>query len=145
MKYKLTFIIIIIFTLTNLFQSCGLDLIESKYPDYYTAKNDGLINKGWIPDKIIFESMTNIYQKTDVDLNTCVFSYSLSKADLEMVINNIQLRQVQNKILPRINPPKWWIKKVTSLNHYYFVNDNNHDTIYIAIDKLDNKIFGWRN
>ncbi len=66
-------ILIFITLLLTVSQSCNFDQIESKYSDFKSADKDGLFEKGWIPSDFIFNSMTNIYQRTNLDLNSCVF------------------------------------------------------------------------
>jgi hypothetical protein len=120
------------------------DQVESKFPDYNSADKAGFFDRGWIPENLISNSMTNIYQKTNLDLNTCVFSYSLLEPDLIETLAKVQ--QTNQKELPRgINIPKWWVNKVTTLYHYSIFDSNTNDSIYIAIDKKDFKIFGWHN
>jgi hypothetical protein len=58
----------------SLFHSCNLDQVVNNYPDYDSAKKGGLINQGWIPARLITNSMTNIYLKTNLDRNSGLFS-----------------------------------------------------------------------
>ncbi len=37
-----------------------------------------------------------------------------------------------------------WIELVNELNHYYFVSPSKNDTVYLAIDENNNRIYGWR-
>lgn len=130
-------------TIMSLFYSCDLDQIENKYKDYNSAKMEGFFDKGWIPSEIIFTSMTDIYQRTNIDLNTCVFSYNLLGADIEKLVSKIQPIQTTYKKPSRIYVPNWWKNKVTTLKHYFIFDNKIQDTIYIAIDEQNNKIFGW--
>lgn len=72
-----------------LLHSCDIDQVENNYSNFELAEKDGLFEKGWIPSEIVFTSMTEIYQRTNVDLNTCIFSYNLSKTDLEILKHKI--------------------------------------------------------
>ena len=76
-------ILIFLAILLILSQSCDFDQITSEYSDFKTANQNGFFEKGWIPSDLVFNSMTNIYQRTNLDLNFCVFNYNLSKIDLE--------------------------------------------------------------
>ena len=143
MKISKTTFVISIILLTAFSQSCSFDQVESKYDDYVSAKQDGLFDKGWIPTTITYESMTNIYQKTNIDINTCIFSFNLSLTDIAKLTDKLLLTQIPFEKLPGINTPKWWEKGVKSSNHYLLLENKTKDSIYIAIDKHDNKIFGW--
>ena len=143
MKISKTNFVILIFLLTAFSQSCSFDQVESKYDDYVSAKQDGLFDKGWIPTTMTYESMTNIYQKTNIDINTCIFSFNLSRTDIANLSDKLLLTQTPYEKLPGINTPKWWEKGVTASNHYLLLENKTTDSIYIAIDKHDNKIFGW--
>ena len=59
--------------------SCNLDQVESKYDDYESARNAGLFNKMCIPKDLISESIENIYLRTNLDMNTCSFNYSVAQ------------------------------------------------------------------
>jgi len=143
MKISKTTFVISIILLTAFSKSCNFDQVESKYDDYVSAKQDGLFDKGWIPKAITYESMTNIYQKANIDINTCIFSFSLSQTDIDKLSDKILLTQISYEKLHGINPPKWWEKGVTASNHYLLQENKTTDSVYIAIDKHDNKIFGW--
>jgi len=120
------------------------DQAVSRFPDYSSARKAGIFNQGWIPENLTSNSMTNIYQKTNLDLNSCVFSYSLSEPDLIRTLAIAQ--QTNQKEIPRgINIPNWWVNKVATLYHYSIFDSKTHDSIYIAIDKQDFKIYGWCN
>ncbi len=80
---------ILIFSMAH-FNSCNYDQIESKYADFKSAKKGGLFEKGWIPSALVLQSMSDIYIQTNIDLNTCIFSYCLSKTDIEGLKNKIR-------------------------------------------------------
>ena len=134
----------IVFALLLLLVSSCLDLVEIKCPDYNCAAKEGLINQGWIPKEIIFESMTNIYQKSDIDINTCIFSYTLGQSDFDSLL--LKIKKVDSK---KVNTgfflPHWWMRKVRSLDHYSFFDNSTSDIVFIAIDRSQNRVFGWRD
>ena len=123
--------------------SCNNDQLTSKYPDYNSAKEGGLINQRWIPTILVFNSMTEIYLKTNLDLNTCIFSYKLRKSDFEDITNLIQPTK-DATFAKNINPPDWWKVKVSTLEKYFILDETN-DTTFIAVDNIEKKVFGWRN
>nr|NQU92592.1 hypothetical protein [Bacteroidota bacterium] len=49
--------------LLSLFYSCDYNQVDDKYSDFYEAEKNGLIEKGWIPSEIAFNS--NKTPKTD--------------------------------------------------------------------------------
>jgi hypothetical protein len=141
-KIKIIFCIEIVM-LVSMSISCNSDQVTSKYPDYNSAKEGGLINQSWIPTKIVFNSMTDIYLKTNLDLNACIFSYKLQKSDFENITTLIQPTK-EAFFAKNINPPNWWKEKVLT-SEKYFILDETNDTTFITIDNIDKKIFGWRN
>jgi hypothetical protein len=141
-KIQLIFlqIAIICFSLS----SCNLDQIESSFPDYNSAHSAGLFNHSWIPQELIFKSMTDIHQKTDLDLNTCIFAYKLAGTDIDSLSKRIFKTRGQNRIITNISLPKWFNTKVHSSN-WALYDKRESDTVFIIIDKSQSKVFGWRN
>ncbi len=137
-------ILIFITLLLTVSQSCNFDQIESKYSDFKSADKDGLFEKGWIPSDFIFNSMTNIYQRTNLDLNSCVFNYDLSKSDMETLKQKIKPSSQKIEKNHGVKISSDWIELVNELNHYYFVSPSKNDTVYLAIDENNNRIYGWR-
>ena len=88
--------------------------------------------------------MTNIYQRTNLDLNSCIFSFNLSQPDLNSLKEKVKPSTIKFEKLHRIKISSDWIQSVNKLNHYYFVLPNKNDTIYIAIDDNKNENYGWR-
>jgi hypothetical protein len=126
---------------TLMINSC--DQVESKYSDYQEAKKEELFEKGWIPDKLTFASMTNIYQRTNIDLNTCFFQFNLSSIDIEIVKTSIQPTTIKFEQPRRINLPNKLKDQINKLDHYIIVNESS-DTVFVAIDENENLIYGWR-
>ena len=141
-NYRVIPILVIILLFT--FQSCNFDQVESEFSDFKTADKDGLFDKGWIPSDLVFNSMTNIYQRTNPDLNSCIFNYNLTKTDLEKLKLKVQPSSVRFKKLHRVRTSSDWIKSANQFNHYYYVRSSQTDTVYIAIDEKNSKIYGWR-
>ena len=135
-----------ILTLLLIFlNSCTFDQKEDKFSDFNSAYKEGLFEQGWIPSELALRSMTDIYQRTNLDLNTCVFSYNLSRADIEKIKHKILPIKAQFKKPRRIKIPSWWTESVDKLDYNIFMQTNKNDTIYLAIDDQNNKIYGWRN
>ena len=136
--------LIFLAVLLTISQSCNYDQVENKYSDFKSADKNKLFEKGWIPDDLVFNSMTNIYQRTNLDLNSCVFNYDLAQTDLEKIKEKVKPSVIKFEKLHRMKISTDWIKSVNELNHYYFIRPNNYDTVYLAIDENNNKIYGWR-
>jgi len=137
-------ILIFITILLTVSQSCNFDQVESKYSDFKSADKDRLFEKGWIPSDLVFNSMTNIYQRTNHDLNSCIFNYDLAQTDLEKLKEKVMQSTMKFEKLHSMKISSDWIKSVNGLNHYYFVRPNRNDTVYLAIDENNNRIYGWR-
>jgi len=134
---------LIIICICFLTASCNLDQVESKYADYEEATKDGFFVKGWIPENIIRESMTEIYVRNNLDLNTCIFSFKLSQTDLDSIKINLVKTETEFKMPRRIKTPKWWFESASVFNERFYTIDT--DTVFIAIDLETCIIYGWRN
>jgi len=127
-----------------MFYSCESDQIHDNYSDFSQADKNGLFDKGWIPPELVFNSMTDIYQRTNIDLNTCIFNYNLSKKDLIELKEKVKPISTKFNKLHRVQTSEDWIKSVNELDHYFIVKVEKSDTVFIAIDETNNKIYGWR-
>jgi hypothetical protein len=87
--------------------------------------------------------MTDIYQRTNIDLNTCIFNYNLSKKDLIELKEKVEPISARFNKLHRVQTSEDWVKSVNGLKHYFNVGVGNSDTVFIAIDEINNKIYGW--
>ncbi|SDB97159.1 hypothetical protein [Williamwhitmania taraxaci] len=139
---KRTLLLISILTILMSINSC--DQVEQKYLNFNKAKQDELFRKGWIPNEFTFESMTNICQHTNLDLNTCFFQFNLSSIDL----NSLEAYMTPTNILfenPRsISLSKKLPDKINKLDHYFFIDKRIPDTLFVAIDRSEKLIYGWR-
>jgi hypothetical protein len=133
-----------LFLLAVLTNSCDLDQVENRFIDYNDAVKDDFFIKGWIPESLILESMKDIFVKSNIDLNTCVFSYKLSQADFDSIKTDLLETDTEFEIPRRIKIPKWWFDNVSLLSNRYYITDN-YDLVFISIDSKNNKIYGWRN
>ena len=124
--------------------SCNYDLVENKYSDFTSAKEKGLFEKGWIPKEFVFESMTEIYLLTNLDRNTCIFTFHITKYDLDRIKEIIQPIE-STETMKNVPQSKQWIESVEKLKHNFIVTNDKSDTVFIAIDSNNNKVFGWRN
>lgn len=141
MSPKITYFILVTFVIT----SCTLDQVESKYEDYESARNAGLFNKMWIPKDFISESMENIYLRSNLDMNTCIFSYSLSQQDIEKLHASFQASSIEYVPPKGIKIPQWWSDIVANQDSIITFSSDLSSTIYLAIDRDTKTIFGWVN
>lgn len=139
--WPLTCVLCLTFPILN---SCNLDQVETTFSDYETANKKGLFEQGWIPSEIVFQSMTEIYQRTNLDLNTCIFSYKVSSHDQEIFEQRIEPTKTKFIKPKGIKIPKWWINKIEEIDKSVFIINDNSDTVYLLIDKDVNGIYGWR-
>lgn len=130
-------------TICFLITSCDFDQVENKYLNYNEATKDKFFEKGWIPATLIKESMTDIFVRNNLDLNTCIFSYRLSQPDFDSIKLSFAETKDEFKIPRRIKTPKWWFKNASVLNERFIIIDNN-DTVFISIDSKNYSIYGSR-
>lgn len=140
-KYIVMKKIVLIFMISIF--ACSSDQNEKKYNTYEEAKLDNLFEKGWIPKELVYNSMSNIIVKNNLDLNTCFFSYNLSQRDFENIKSKIHSDKIEYKKPERIDISKSEIEKINMLNKYSFVLPNKTDTIQIATDAKEDRIYGW--
>ncbi len=125
--------------------SCDIDQVENQYSDYEFANKGGLFEKGWIPKQIIYKSMTDIYLKDNLDLNTFVFSYSASESDLDSIKSQLKRKQIDFKNPDRLSLPNWWTNKAKNMKFDLLQQTNRTDSIFIAIDFNESMIYGFSN
>jgi hypothetical protein len=133
----------IVCTILFILASCSFDQVEKRYPDFLSADKDGIFKKGWIPPELTNKSMTDIFIRTNLDLNTCIFSYKLPKTDIEALTSSKQMTSVSFRSPSGIKIPKWWIDSVDKLECYFYINHDCSDTVCLAIDHESNKVLGW--
>ena len=138
----LPFIISIAFT--AVLYSCLTNQVESKYSNFDSAQKEMLFGRGWIPSELVYESMEDIYQRTNVEKNTCIFSFNLSKKDLKLVLKKAESTSIKIDMPTGITRPIWWTKSISGLDQKFLVDQDNI-VVYLAIDEKENRIYGWRN
>jgi len=124
--------------------SCNLDQVESKYSNFKEADDKGLFEKGWIPKIFVVGSMTEIYLLTNLDRNTCIFTYLTTENDLDRIKTLIQPIESKNTI-NYVPQSKQWMESIGKLKHNFIVSKDKSDTVFVAIDDKINRVFGWRN
>jgi len=143
MKTRRLIILLSTFLITMLI-SCNLDQVESKYSNFKSADEKGFFEKGWIPKELVVESMTEIYLLTDLDRNSCVFTYLTTENDLER-IKTIILPLEAKETMKYVPQSEHWIESIEKLKQNYIVTNDKSDTVFIAIDDNINRVFGWRH
>ena len=141
MRTSIKYFILTIFIIN----SCSLDQVVSKYDDYESARNAGLFNKMWIPKELISESMSNIYLRTNLDMNTCIFSYSVSQQELERL--DVYCKSISFEYLPPkgIKIPNWWSDIVLNQDSVIRLSTDLSYTTQIVIDRNTSRVYGWLN
>jgi hypothetical protein len=125
--------------------SCSLDQVEKRYPDFHAANSDNLFKKGWIPEELAFSSMRDIYQRTNLDLNSLFFTFTLSEQDLARLVQRISRIEDDFKKPARIRIRRAHADKIKSLSKFIYVNSTGQDTIFLAVDYKTTRVYGWGN
>ena len=123
------------------FLSC--DRVETRYKNYNAANENSYFEKGWIPNNLVYKSMTNIYVQNDLDINTSFFVFNLSKSDLIDIKTKIYPTKNKYRTPQRIEVRKDWIEKINKSQIYYILREK--DTVYLAFDEKNNQVFGWNH
>lgn len=119
------------------------DRIETNYKNYAAANENGYFEKGWIPNRLVYKSMTNIYVQNDLDINIAFFAFNLSQQDLNNLETKIHLTKRKFQNPHRLRVKKDWIDKINQSPIHYLLSEQ--DTIYLALDKNNNQVFGWND
>jgi hypothetical protein len=141
-KSRRLIVLLSIFLIT-LFNSCNFDQVESKYSNFNEADEKGLFEKDWIPKVCVVESMTEIYLLTNLDRNTCIFTYLTTENDLDRIKTQIQPLESKNT-LKYVPKSKQWTESIGQLKHNFIVSKDKSDTVFIAINDNAKRVFGWR-
>ena len=124
--------------------SCNFEQTKNTYATYEKAKNDGLFDKGWIPSELEYKSITDVFQLTSADYNTCIFNFTISKNEIEGLRKKVKPTSEKLTVLDGLTIPTNWINSVNKLNHFTFISKYDDKYIFIAIDDTTNKVYGWR-
>jgi hypothetical protein len=124
--------------------SCNFEQHKDTYSTYNEAKKSELFEKGWIPSELISKSMTDIFQLTSPDYNTCIFNFTVSKNKIDSLRKKMNTTSEKLTILDGLIISAKWVNSVNKLNHFVFITKDDNKYIFIAIDDTKNKIYGWR-
>jgi hypothetical protein len=144
MKEQFNISSLLLIALLFTFTSCDFEQKESTYSTYEKAKSAGLFDKGWIPSEVKYESMTDILQLTSPDYNTCIFNFTLSKDEIENLKKQLNPTSEKLTTLNGLTIPTNWINSVNKLNHFTFISLVDNKYVFIAIDDIEDKVYGWR-
>ena len=139
------------------------DQITTKYSTYQKANEAKLFDKGWIPNEIINPHIKEIFLKTNLDLNSCIFSFNTNYIP-DIVPEHIRLITLQhvndtswnnNYILATkdfakvyksknieiqgINIPSNWFNGLNSCQIFGKISN-----AYIAYDTVNKRLYGWK-
>ena len=130
------------FILLSLLLFACSDQNESNYRTFKIAKENNFFQNGWIPNELIFESMTNIYLRNNLDTNSAIFYFVISDTDLQKLESRLYKDNFLTIEIKSLNIPQWWKSKVEQLSRYTLSTENN---VGISINRNTNEIFGWRS
>lgn len=124
--------------------SCILtDQKESRFTNYQQAQESNFFEKGWIPSALIMPSMTDIYVKNNLDLNTYIFASTYTKEDLTLIKTYQTNVTLKTKDVNGISLPSWWKNETKEKAFYLITTKQGDDLIYIYIDNHKQKIYGF--
>ncbi|HET6559751.1 MAG TPA: hypothetical protein VFG54_20665 [Prolixibacteraceae bacterium] len=132
---------IIIFTLIY---SCDNDQVEKKYKDYNSAFNSGIFDAKWIPEELISKDMSNIYLRTNIDINTCFFAYSTKDSNVDSISRLLSSIKCHVKKPMGIDVPRELLTQAERLDFYLLKQKDMNDSVFIAVDKNAKMILGLR-
>ncbi|MCT4672370.1 MAG: hypothetical protein N4A37_03885 [Prolixibacteraceae bacterium] len=128
----------------SMLSSCILsDQKESRFTNYQQAQESNFFEKGWIPSALIMPSMTNIYVKNNLDLNTYIFASTYTKEDLTLIKTYQTNVTLKTKDVNGISLPSWWKNETKEKAFYLITTKQGDDLIYIYIDNHKQKIYGF--
>ena len=108
-----------------------------KYETYQQAKEANLFEKGWIPKAIVNEEIKDIFFQSNLDLNTCIFSFSTIKESYNFdLFNNLNNPEVK---VQGIDMPTWWHVGIKECHQFGKVAD-----LTIALDTVKGILYGWK-
>ncbi|MFC0878871.1 hypothetical protein ACE01N_19905 [Saccharicrinis sp. FJH2] len=141
-KTIIKYILLIIFT--GFQYSCDTNQIEYKFEDYLSAKESGIFDTRWIPSDLINKDMTEIYLRTNLDLNNCFFSFYTTDEQIDSI------DKMMTPIWTKLNKPvglkisKSLIDQSNDLDFFLIKQIDQSDSVFIAIDREDSRVFGLR-
>ena len=143
MKYRFNQYLVLT-SIVAVFAISSCDQKSNYYKDYNSGQLDGLTEKGWIPNELCFESMQEIHLTTNMDLNTCVFDFTLNQQHFDAFLKKVEMTNSAPILPRRISQPKWWSDISESHKTYIFI-EPEVDTVFISFNNKTRKVYGWRN
>jgi len=98
-----------------------------------------LFQKGWIPQDLINENISEIFLKDNLDLNTFIFSF---KTEKEVIRRFTQAGEIKISEIYRIDIPKWFNEEIKDLKTYQY-EDSNKLILSLSFNESTGKLYGW--
>lgn len=121
--------------------SCTIDQVDKYYSNYTDIVVDNYDKKGWIPQSIILESTTDLYSRTNVDVNSFLIRFSVNKHDLHKILIQIDEKHINFKKPHGVGMPDWWNLNPDTLTTYKYKKDTS--VWNFAIDDSNMIIYCW--
>jgi len=115
------------------------DQVTSKYDTYEEASRNQLFEKGWIPLDLINSEMSEIFLRTNPDLNTFIFSF---KTDANIIDNYNEGQIISIDEVRRINIPKWWKDEVEGMVVRIY-EPSEEVKLCLVYNYKTGKLYGW--
>ncbi len=92
---------------------------ENYYPTLEDARNEGAIDRGWIPTILPLTSI-NITEKHNIDTNTVWIKFTANASDLKDLLRQLRIltKKEIDELFPFNHPGKWWEPKENAKNSF---------------------------
>ncbi len=143
MRIKHLYFLVIILSIC----SCSkFETSENYYSTYKEAANQGIIQRGWMPD-IIPKSTRDIYEKHNIDTNATIAWFQYEQGLNSTLLDKCQQLNVTDIKWPKIKA-KWWPKDLTNVSklaspRFIFYQCSEVDG-YFAINTNETEAYFWR-
>ena len=123
---------------------CHFEEITTRHSTYASAVDGNILRKGWIPEEIVFDSMTDIFLRTNPSTNEAIFYFKLSERHMLDLENILERDTIQTELKTRINTPRWWKRGIKEKMENRYKYKDNTAVVYFYLNKDQKEIFGWR-
>ena len=133
--------ILILICFSAFFLSCNFDQVTTEYINYKKAVESDFVAMNWIPYELQDSSMTNIYIRSNLNVNTYIFSFSTKQVPTNIPLSLYQITKPLE--IHGLEIPKWWNQSI--LNKPTATFPLNHmTTVSLVLDNKKGKIYGWK-
>ncbi len=122
------------------FGGCNYDQVTTEYETYQQALDDDFFDKGWIPYELQDSSITKIFVRANLDVNTYIFSFNTEQLRINVPLSKNEITEPIN--IHGIDIPEWWNSNIQNKPRTVF--PTGHDTsVNLVFDETNGAIYGW--